>query len=169
MLLLIQLTASVQRLAQSDLHSTMLLLILVLLRPSMHGNPIYIPLCFYLYADGMRPGESIFEIYIPLCFYLYSAGSSGVASNAVFTFHYASTYTIVETITTGQIYHLHSTMLLLIRLPGCCVDIQHLIYIPLCFYLYLIVPIEYSQYSDIYIPLCFYLYKKMKKIETLKI
>ena len=57
---------------------------------------IYIPLCFYLYGLLMFAGDIYFLIYIPLCFYLYKHFSKMYGKiRYLFTFHYASTYTIV--------------------------------------------------------------------------
>ena len=54
-------------------------------------------------------------IYIPLCFYLYAGTIPVNSSGSVFTFHYASTYTLSGSIGKNLLNHLHSTMLLLIR------------------------------------------------------
>ena len=99
-----------------DLHSTMFLLILKVLRYEKPVYCIYIPLCFYLYVelneDYFRDGVFTFHyvstyttvdiygsqdydiIYIPLCFYLYLL----LAHDIIFSF-----------------LNLHSTMFLLIR------------------------------------------------------
>ena len=98
----------------SNLHSTMLLLILI------------VPFAFNL--------DTV--IYIPLCFYLYSACVSQTMSVSSFTFHYASTYTWGNIAATDICAHLHSTMLLLIHLHRSHPCKSDKIYIPLCFYLY---------------------------------
>ena len=51
-----------------------------------------------------------------------------------FTFHYASTLSTKHFLKTGQILHLHSTMLLLYPLSRITVSSISSIYIPLCFY-----------------------------------
>ena len=55
---------------------------------------LYIPLCFYLYEGNNSLGFGLFQLYIPLCFYLYL--TSGFRKS-------------------GNMFSLHSTMLLLIR------------------------------------------------------
>ena len=74
---------------------------------------IYIPLCFYFIdkADMGLYQES--GIYIPLCFYFIRDWDWSTAFTAKFTFHYASTLSMSESL-------------------GFLVVI--LIYIPLCFY-----------------------------------
>ena len=74
-------------------------------------------------------------IYIPLCFYFIDKLSGIGTALTVFTFHYASTLSVVD----GKPY---------LSLPS--------IYIPLCFY-FIVVGSEHIERVDaIYIPLCFY-------------
>ena len=93
----------------------MLLLILMYTAFCTHMEIIYIPLCFYLYLTTSSNTLFISFIYIPLCFYLYCTQPGHKYSLYKFTFHYASTYTVVV-------------------FDDPVVSIQ--IYIPLCFYLY---------------------------------
>ena len=120
-----------------NLHSTMLLLIHNLKNILKQLNSIYIPLCFYLYAscDSRYPGRN--RIYIPLCFYLYGPWLRSSQTVLSFTFHYASTYTILQTGIEIIGKYLHSTMLLLILRRQNSIKSFKIIYIPLCFYLYL--------------------------------
>ena len=79
-----------------NLHSTMLLLI-----PSSSGISgssfkIYIPLCFYLYEPIVADTQCQLHIYIPLCFYLYAVQRRTSWFRITFTFHYASTYTLLR-------------------------------------------------------------------------
>ena len=117
---------------------------------------LYIPLCFYyillpagvvyttyvtlhstmllLYLDSYCRFRLPSVLYIPLCFYYISTLPPAVTNNATFTFHYASTISMVY----GDIFHdsytLHSTMLLL-YLGSCCrFRRPSVLYIPLCFY-----------------------------------
>ena len=100
---------------QEDLHSTMLLLIRMLI-------------------DKCRlPGQ----IYIPLCFYLYPIKILSIVILALFTFHYASTYTTTFGTPRGYFFvftfHYASTYTVTHNPNGQEIEI----YIPLCFYLYL--------------------------------
>ena len=137
MLLLIPFSFQNGYLLNSILHSTMLLLILRSMALRLENGHFYIPLCFYLYSvhfdfiiavfifyiplcfylyyfphDRAEPGDFF---YIPLCFYLYVVDKNINTGRRIFTFHYASTYTVTRrsAVTRGSI--LHSTMLLLIR------------------------------------------------------
>ena len=126
------------------LHSTMLLLIPGQEQFTVRRKVIYIPLCFYLYRSSLlpflmcqsylhstmlllipspfhSPRVSGKDIYIPLCFYLYWKWIDIKGSTRIFTFHYASTYTVV--CASDQIDHIR-------------------IYIPLCFYLYHITGVQ---------------------------
>ena len=122
--------------SQLDLHSTMLLLILWAILYRSQPLNIYIPLCFYLYAAFNK--ISIFP--------------------NEFTFHYASTYTEPICFAPSSSPHLHSTMLLLIRILNFFRFPLDYIYIPLCFYLYICSCKLSISPVTIYIPLCFYLY-----------
>ena len=101
---------------EGNLHSTMFLLIRNLFPRVFLSLNIYIPLCFYLYRNGLRSEYGFQVIYIPLCFYLYikrrlhSWSSTNLHStmfllipmkkvsciglSILFTFHYVSTYTV---------------------------------------------------------------------------
>ena len=160
------------------LHSTMLLLILLC---GVGGRRAWAFTFHYAstYTRLQYRTKSLWIIYIPLCFYLYNAGSVSVQSTAKFTFHYASTYTVVERPAWRQGWYLHSTMLLLIPRCFSLGRGRNIIYIPLCFYLYVRVITNHLHFhnlhstmlllihsceqinvsgSFIYIPLCFYLY-----------
>ena len=98
------------------------------------------------------------NIYIPLCFYLYAAFNKISIFPNEFTFHYASTYTEPICFAPSSSPHLHSTMLLLIRILNFFRFPLDYIYIPLCFYLYICSCKLSISPVTIYIPLCFYLY-----------
>ena len=123
---------------------------------------------------------NLMRIYIPLCFYLYNLRWSVLWTDMIFTFHYVSTYTQLNSLMLSLVRNLHSTMFLLIRKNPIYMIIDIIIYIPLCFYLY--ETAEHRQRPDtnlhstmfllirrqnswgkaeysIYIPLCFYLYR----------
>ena len=76
-----------------------------------------------------------------------------------FTFHYASTYTSVNSTTTKQLktftFHYASTYT---SDASATVSVVNTIYIPLCFYLYVDTSVIICDGILIYIPLCFYLY-----------
>ena len=103
--------------AISNLHSTMLLLIRRERSCKVCSSSIYIPLCFYLYPSirSCRPSWNSFTFHYAST-YTQTPGLPCSACPA-FTFHYASTYT--------------GLLLLLSAWP-------FLIYIPLCFYLYVV-------------------------------
>ena len=160
------------------LHSTMLLLYPLSCNRDLPVLQIYIPLCFYFilrtYLDRLRSSQ----IYIPLCFYFISESSTTMESKKKFTFHYASTLSVMyhmqsrlHTIFTfhyastlspcacwRKIYNadLHSTMLLLYR--------RSLIWSRRVWNnLHSTMLLLYQSFSNvvspcflIYIPLCFY-------------
>ena len=114
----------------------------------------------FLLIPVFPAGEaSAFSIYIPLCFYLYGGAHRQQCGANQFTFHYVSTYTILEICLKLGISHLHSTMFLLIHDAAEPDSPISNIYIPLCFYLYWDTRIDYGCMIHIYIPLCFYLYR----------
>ena len=77
-------------------------------------------------------------IYIPLCFYLYRMSEyATVPLESEFTFHYVSTYTKMKDVFGRTLFvftfHYVSTYTLLHIVQ---IITYHIIYIPLCFYLY---------------------------------
>ena len=52
---------------------------------------IYIPLCFYFIQEDSYSQKHLNGIYIPLCFYFIDFDFADVKAFAQFTFHYAST------------------------------------------------------------------------------
>ena len=96
---------------------------------------IYIPLCFYFIPGDQQQQSPCKRIYIPLCFYFIVERLYFQCPKIVFTFHYASTlsvlfFTQIKNVskftfhyastlsnkyeeTNGVVYNLHSTMLLL--------------------------------------------------------
>ena len=99
MVLLIPMTSTTVSMTFSNLHSTMVLLILRLEAPHFPARWIYIPLWFYLYSNIPDHRIEFFVIYIPLWFYLYP----------------------IPAYITCSPYHLHSTMVLLIRWRRCLI------------------------------------------------
>ena len=120
-----------------NLHSTMFLLIQYTLLSQMSRNCIYIPLCFYLYRNRAFI-QACSEIYLHstmfllirifwnrwklCCWHLHSTmfllildALQLTATSFEFTFHYVSTYTVIDVQS---------------QISG------RDIYIPLCFYLY---------------------------------
>ena len=83
---------------------------------------------------------SMRTIMIIFTFHYASTYTIGIDENAVsttgFTFHYASTYTMPVIYTIYFALYLHSTMLLLILVRLATSPHVWYIYIPLCFYLY---------------------------------
>ena len=127
-------------------------------QPDQHSSRLYLhstmPLLILVISYYI---SVLIRIYIPLCLYLYPAAIKRQFFALSFTFHYASTYTILR-----------------LRLI-----LSDRIYIPLCLYLYnanvatidraMIFTFHYastytildqqgSRRKDIYIPLCLYLY-----------
>ena len=74
---------------------------------------IYIPLCFYFNRRNKTNPSPWLFIYIPLCFYFNQNQGIWNASGVRFTFHYASTLTVIRDDFFGRRLDLHSTMLLL--------------------------------------------------------
>ena len=117
---------------------------------------IYIPLCFYfirrvIYLDVRWP-----IIYIPLCFYFINKAALYKDRSCPFTFHYASTLSMMRPDLVWTDTHLHSTMLLLYRNRTDRKGSADFIYIPLCFYFISFITSLPSRALQIYIPLCFY-------------
>ena len=121
---------------QTNLHSTMFLLILRRDRRKDYFLCIYIPLCFYLYSNLqsmatdriqnlhstmfllipriMRSGSPGWLIYIPLCFYLYFARRGIMSSKSNL---HSTMFLLIhkpEKTPEAQSSNLHSTMFLLI-------------------------------------------------------
>ena len=93
------------------------------LRRSLLSSLIYIPLCFYFISSAAHAAIFFFPIYIPLCFYFILTKSTKSSCNCLFTFHYASTLSLISTQNTSHNHNLHSTMLLLYLLPVVyCID-----------------------------------------------
>ena len=117
---------------------------------------IYIPLCFYFICIFWRSRLRRIIIYIPLCFYFILILATSYQPLYLFTFHYASTLSVIIIQVILMLANLHSTMLLLYLRghrphpgagqftfhyastlsPGQPADppVQETIYIPLCFY-----------------------------------
>ena len=149
------------------------------LRRSLLSSLIYIPLCFYFISSAAHAAIFFFPIYIPLCFYFILTKSTKSSCNCLFTFHYASTLSLISTQNTSHNHNLHSTMLLLYHHITAIWHSVIVIYIPLCFYfigwsrrwkplnllnlhstMLLLYPDRHQTQKagqrDIYIPLCFY-------------
>ena len=185
---------------RTTLHSTMLLL--YHFHVCFHSAMLYlyIPLCFYyillpagvvyttyvtlhstmllLYLDSYCRFRLPSVLYIPLCFYYISTLPPAVTNNATFTFHYASTISVVAFNGFSQGVPLHSTMLLLYLWSTVISSMIAILYIPLCFYYILahavgfavppfftfhyastisVTPhFEQASLTILYIPLCFY-------------
>ena len=73
-----------------------------------------------------------------------------------FTFHYASTLSVVVIFHDPFVPHLHSTMLLLYQISQNAYYVRIAIYIPLCFYFINPICSASEEFTVIYIPLCFY-------------
>ena len=141
----------------SSLHSTMLLLYLVIITSSCSRFFLYIPLCFYYINQGNAVHQSVNKplhstmlllyhcchvyvtnhvpLYIPLCFY------------------YISTAWRLKMLLD---YSLHSTMLLLYPQTESSNPKDYILYIPLCFYYISSCRNVYKGRNTLYIPLCFY-------------
>ena len=118
------------------LHSTMLLLYrrlqeLVLdLLPDLHSTMLLLYPIWLMIARTSRC-----TIYIPLCFYFIRSWVASIVSSPFqFTFHYASTLSLVLVEAELPEKNLHSTMLLLYRRTSPPLRSILPIYIPLCFY-----------------------------------
>ena len=96
---------------------------------------IYIPLCFYFIQEDSYSQKHLNGIYIPLCFYFIANPEADEEWPArSFTFHYASTLSRIGGVLSTMQQNLHSTMLLLYLYAEKCREVAELIYIPLCFY-----------------------------------
>ena len=140
-----------------NLHSTMLLLYLMIGVDNTTIDSIYIPLCFYFIRTiplhKSRPSHDLHSTML----LLYPRGQLLTETfKREFTFHYASTLSILISPMSKPLHNLHSTMLLLYRLYHSDCIIADFIYIPLCFYFILFGVFHSSPSSMIYIPLCFY-------------
>ena len=157
MLLLYRTIRAPSRIRISYLHSTMLLLYRCPSTRRLPGSAIYIPLCFYfikaeagdfsstvtdlhstmllLYPGLLSDKTGKSYIYIPLCFYFIATGQFGELLDRLFTFHYASTLSVLLRRLLQLFLYLHSTMLLLYRREKAKMFWRFpRIYIPLCFY-----------------------------------
>ena len=95
------------------LHSTMLLLYLTSSLKESSPFRLYIPLCFYYIHSVPWKESPWFLLYIPLCFYYIDCVIFSLTRDYCFTFHYASTISILPFIVLVEFDALHSTMLLL--------------------------------------------------------
>ena len=114
-------------------------------------NPIYIPLCFYLYIPGIYIRVTALWIYIPLCFYLYYKSVVWRRYNAYIYIPLCFyLYFFVLTDSSFSITYLHSTMFLLILSLSRTDWTLKWIYIPLCFYLYVINESPSDDYPNLH-------------------
>ena len=96
----------------------MLLLIPCARRAIITASFIYIPLCFYLYGlCKLVLHEGFWSFTFHYASTYTNSSITFSLSKAVFTFHYASTYTRPSSSLSSAVFNLHSTMLLLIRVP----------------------------------------------------